>query len=467
MSLEKKPDWQREKASYIHAEFVTLRASRTAEATPLLPALADIAARLDGKKLSRGFTLHASAHSLKTLWYAWLKGDCKASALLPKYTCGEKKHLVPDALKAEVQRQASMTTGGRDKHQKGKASSTIWKELNKKWQAGETIPGLGDWRTWWIQNHPGIPLPKAAPEFPFGYETINRYTGAKVLRRIGAVGIASANGLLPQITINYANLRRCEAYTLDDVRLDIVAIDEITGRVVEMTAYILMEISSRYIVSFVLKPKNAIKQEDVDELLAVGLSAAGFGIGDGYTTHIIFERGTIACSEAAQAVLEAGSEGGIKVHRTGMDGGIRWVGAPTDKSSGHAMGKGVMEAFNGKLHNLLIDLPGQRGNTWANQPANLGVGEREVKDPSKSAKNTLVAGAEKLAQFKTSARSAGVDCKLELPLLTINGLRLKVTQAIADYNLTGGHDMQGFRTRTEAEISPGVWQPVNEIDQEL
>jgi hypothetical protein len=467
MSIEKKPDWQREKASYIHAEFVALHSSRTAEASPLMPSLAAIAARLNGKILSRGFTLRATAHSLKTLWYVWLKDNCKASALLPKYTCGEKKHLVPDTLKAEIQRLASATVGGRDKHQNGRSSKGIWKELNKKWQAGEVIPGLGEWRTWWSQNHPGIPMPKTAPEFPFGYETINRYTGAKVLRRIGAVGIAAANGLLPQITINYSNLRRCEAYTLDDVRLDIVAIDEITGRVVEMTAYILMEISSRYIVAFVLKPKNAIKQEDVDELLAVGLSADGFGIGDGYTTHIIFERGTIACSEAAQVVLEAGSDGGIKIHRTGMDGGIRWVGAPTDKSSGHAMGKGAMEAFNGKLHDMLIALPGQRGNNWANQPANLGVGERELKDPSRSSKSTLVANAEKLAQFKVSARAAGVDCKLELPLLTINGLRLRVTKAIAEYNLTGGHDMQGFHTRTEAEIYPGVWTPVNEIDQSL
>ncbi len=465
MSLDKTPDWQREKAAYIHAEFVTLHASRRAEAAPLVPALHQIAGRLNGKILSRGYTIRCSAGSLKTLWYEWIKANCKASALIPQYTCGTKKHTVPDQLKAEIQRQASMTVGGRDKHQKGKSSTTIWKELNQKWQRGESIPGLGDWQTWWAKNHPGISLPHTAPEFPFSYDCINRYTGSKAVRKWGTVGKAAANAELPQITLNYSNLRRCEAYTLDDVRLDLVAIDEITGRVIEITCYILMEISSRYIVSFVLKPKNAIKQEDVDELLAVGLSADGFGIGDGYTTHIIFERGTIACSEAAQAVLEAGSEGGIKVHRTGMDGGIRWAGSAADKASGHAMGKGAMESFNGKLHNLLIDLPGQRGNNLKNQPANLGVGETQVKDPSRSNKGTLVAAAEKLAQFKTSARAAGINADLQLPLLTINGLRVQVTKAIHSYNLTGGHDMQGFRTRTEAEISPGVWARVNELDQ--
>lgn len=465
MSLEKKPDWQREKAAYIHAEFVTLHTSRIAEGTPLLPALQDIAHRLNGKTLSRGYVLKCSKHSLKTLWFTWLKKGRKASALLPEYTCGTKKHTVPDALKAEIQRLASMTVGGRDKNQNGRSSSGIWKELNQKWQAGQSIPGLGDWRTWWQQHHSGIALPNQAPEFPFSYETLNRYTGAKAVRVWGTLGKAAANAHLPQIRLNYSNLRRCEAYTLDDVRLDLVAIDEITGRVVEITCYILMEISSRYIVSFVLKPKNAIKQEDVDELLAVGLSADGFGIGDGYTTHIIFERGTIACSEAAQAVLEAGSDGGIKIHRTGMDGGIRWVGSAADKASGHAMGKGAMEAFNGKLHDMLIHLPGQRGNNWANQPANLGVGEREAKDPSRSSKGTLVAAAEKLAQFKATARTAGVNADLQLPLLTINGLRQQVTKAIHQYNFTSGHDMQGFRTRTEAEISPGVWTRVNELDQ--
>ena len=259
---------------------------------------------------------------------------------------------------------------------------------------------------------------------------------------------------------DYSKLRKCELYTLDDVRLDFVAIDETTGRVVDMLAYILIEVASRSIVAFLVKPVDAIKAEDVDELLAHGLQADGFGVGEGYTTHIWFERGTVACSEAAQLVLEAFSDNAIKIHRTSMDGGVRWVGAAADKTSGHSSGKAVIESFNRNLHRRLLGVVGQRGNNFANQPANLGVGDPSAKDASKSDKQTAKHQAEKLAQFKLTAMAAGADARVKLPFLTATQAQQVVAAAVADHNSERGHSMQGFHRITEAEIAPDTWREV-------
>jgi hypothetical protein len=286
----------------------------------------------------------------------------------------------------------------------------------------------------------------------------------KAISRMGNLGDAAAQKHLPSMERDYSQLRKCELYTLDDVRLDLVCLDELSGKVVEMIAYILMEVSSRSIVSFVCKPEGAIRAEDVDELLACGLQTEGYGLGVGYTTHIWFERGTIACSEAAQKVLESFSEGSLKIHRTSMDGGrVRWRGAAADKATGHAAGKAVIESFNRNLHRRLEHLPGQRGNNFANQPANLGVGDAKVKDASRSRKETLRAATELLAQFRLTAIAAGADAKLKLPILTSSQVVMAVRSAIQEHNTTRGHSMQGFHTIREAEVSPGVWRELDSI----
>jgi hypothetical protein len=214
-------------------------------------------------------------------------------------------------------------------------------------------------------------------------------------------------------------------------------------------------------VSFTLKPKNALRAEDVDEMLAHGLQADGFGIGVDYPTHIWFERGTIACSEAAQRVLEAGSDGGIIIHRTSMDGGVSWIGAAADKASGHSAGKAAIESFNRNLHRYLLHLPGQRGNNFSNMPANLGADGTTSKDASRSGRGTLAAEAEMLGQFKLTAALLGQTADLKLPLLTTSQLQHEVRVAMQAHHTRRGHAFQGFPQDPEAEVAPGVWQTVS------
>jgi hypothetical protein len=452
--------WQRQRVSLIDAEFRALDAAIRTERAPLVAGLEVISARLAGRPLDGGHVLRASAKQLTRLWYAWQKAGRKAAALSPNYSSSNHGKIMPQELVNEIQRQATGETGGRDKHQNGIEAAAIHKNLQRRWKAGEALPGIGTWKQWFAARFPNHPLPAVPPQFPWCERTVVRKTGPVALKRWGNIGRAAANKHLPSMERDYSKLRKCELYTLDDVRLDFVSIDELSGRVSEMLAYIFMEVASRTIVAFLVKPIDAITAADVDELIAHALQTDGFGVGDGYQTHIWFERGTVACSEAAQKVLEAFSDGAIKIHRTSMDGGVRWTGAAADKASGHSAGKAVIESFNRNLHRRLLEIKGQRGNNFGNQPANLGVGDPSLKNPADGERQTAKHAAEKLMQFKLTAMVAGADCKLQLPFLTATQAQQAVGSAVRDHNGARGHSMQGFHTITEAEVGPGVWREV-------
>lgn len=460
-SITKASRWQADRAARLHGAFSAVQSAVTHEGAPLVASLESLAVKLDGTVLSGGKVLRTSTKTLTRLWYVWQAGKCKAAALLPKYKSPKHVRAMPDLLTAEVQKLASAETGGRDKHGKGVEGTGILKQLQGRWMRGESLPGVGTWQEWWAVTYPALPLPATAPEFPWSAKTIQRKRGSRAVQAMGNLGDAAARKHMPTMKRDYSKLRRCELYMLDDVRLDLVGLDEITGRVVDIVCYIMIEVASRSIVGFILKPKHALKAEDVDELVAYCLQADGFGIGTGYQTHIWFERGTVACTEAAQLVLEAGSDNGIKVHRTSMDGdNFKWIGSAADRASGHAAGKAVIESFNRNLHRRLLHLPGQRGNHKGNQPANLGVGDAVVKNPSKSDADTIRANAERLGQFKLTAMVKGENADLILPLLTVSQLHREVAKALKDHNTTRGHQMQGFHTITEAEVAPGVWKQV-------
>jgi hypothetical protein len=464
MNLTAAPAWQADRAAKLHAEFTAIAAAVEHEGAPLVKSLEECAARLDGTALkspSKPRFLRASLGTLTRAYYAWQAGGRRSAALLPGYKSPAHVQRLPDPLAAEIQKIATASYGGRDKHQKGINATDLHKELTRRWKRGEALPGVGTWREWWSAARPGLPAPQAAPDFPWSVKTVCRRMGPLGLLKLGNLGVAAALKHHPHMRRDYSQLRKGELYTLDDVRLDLVALDDLTGRTVSVTCYILQEIGSRCIVAFILKPSDAIKAEDVDELLAWGLQAEGFGIGVGYQTHIWFERGSVACSEAAQHVLEAGSDGAIKVHRTSMDQGVKWIGSAADKASGHSAGKATIESFNKKLHARLLHLKGQRGNTRDNQPANLGVGDAELADPSRRrAADTLRSEADRLGQFRTAALLKGQALDLKLPLLLVSQLQQEVATVIRAYNGERGHHMQGFHKITEAEIAPGVWQQV-------
>lgn len=420
--FSKAPEWQRERALILHENFIHVDEARG----NLIQSLQSLSDALCGVFLDNYRPLKVSLGTLRREYSKWKSSGKCVEALLPDYKPGRAK--IPSALVAELHRRA--TNPGI------KNFSVAVKSLYIDWERGAEIPGLGCWFDWWKNTYPGQPFPAKAPDFPFSNSCLYNYRPAKALGAAGGKGSKTAREALPFVEMDYSKLRKCELFTLDDVRIDMMAIDPVSG-VVDVVAYIMMELSSRRICGFVLRPAKAIRQSDVDALVAHVLRTEG--IGNGYTTHIVFERGSVACSEAAQQALEGLSDGGIKVHRTGMNSGIRWVGEAADSGCGNPYGKGAIESFNRTLHLMLNLLPGQRGNTYQNQPQNLEAKIRESQ------------------QLAAIEKTTGEN--LHKPLLSILELSACVAATLRHYNNETGHEFSGHGQVFEQEVQPGVWAP--------
>jgi len=464
--------WQRNRALLLDREFNALARRIQHEGVFIDRGLKDLAKQLQGATVNAGArpsrkkggqperilkVLRLSKGTLRREWDKWNAGGCTPDALKLDYKYvpprdGSKTRL-PELLIAEIQRRCTLKTGGRDKNGLTPVS-VVYQWLKSDFAEGKPIPGI---------NYEDYP---AGAEFPYSATAVRNYAPSRAARAFGNRGFAEFKARACHVTMDYSKLRKGELYTLDDARLDLLCIHHATGRAIIVRVYLLMEVASRMIVAWLIKPMDAIRPEDVDELIAHGLQTPGFGIGVGYTTYIKFERGSTPCSEAAQMTLEGVTEGRIQIIRTSMNGGVTWVGAPQDVASGHAAGKAVIESFIRRLHYALLHLPGQIGNNWRNTPASVGFGKTPVKDPLKHDDRrtpTLVAEAERLAQFVLLMRkkNSRTRFKLQLPMLYLREVEWAVHHAIEKLNHEPGHDYADHGEFTQAEVEPGVWKDVD------
>ncbi|MEM8550194.1 MAG: hypothetical protein AAGF10_05330, partial [Verrucomicrobiota bacterium] len=386
--------------------------------------------------------LDFSADSLRRHYKEW-QTNPTAESFIRNYKGGKKR--IPDELIKELQRRGS--------REGAEEFSVVIRSIHNDWRAGREVPGLGTWMDWWAANHPEYPLPAQAPDFPFSERGLRRYQPDKATKEWGARGKAAAMKHLPHMVRDSSTLKPGQLYVSDDVRLDFIVADEMSGRPIEVRGYIMMDWGTRYIPSFVLRPANAVLQTDVDAMLARGLQTLGLRPEE--HTFIMFERGTVACSTEAEKMLERASGGRIKVVRTGMNGGTRYPGAAPDQGSGHWMGKGIIESFMAQLHRLMREhgAPGQRGNRYDRQPANLGFKgtDRGI------VKGSLADEAQKLAKLQLHFKSR---VQLNLPLLTFSQANALVRKAIDAHNHNRNHGFQGFSKVTVRETAPGVWADI-------
>ncbi|MBN1671187.1 MAG: hypothetical protein JXR37_09155 [Kiritimatiellae bacterium] len=436
--------WQREKALRLHHICRELREAE-ARGTALKTAVHTACSRHAGTVLDGGDgkmrTLPLSESTLLRHYYTWKRAGEDVGVFIPSYKGPQSK--VPPELVREFHRRCTLP---------GMANvSVVIDWLHREWRQGMNLPGLGTWQEWWAENRPEWPLPSAAPDFPISRRTFYKLQPCRAERAMGNKGMAAARKELPWLERDTSRLRPGEVYVFDDVRLDILALDDYTKQPTELQAYIAYEVGCRYIPAILMRPANAMLARDVDMLVVRTLKA--LGIGRGYTTHLVFERGTVTMSMAAKETLEKASEGRIKVHFTGMNGGKRWTGAHRDVASGHWMGKAVLESFMRSLHLALMTLPGQRGNSYKNQPANLGwIGQGQL-----PAAESLAREAAMLAEVQMSFEKR---VALRMPLLWASQVNLILRQAIKLHNESRGHQFQGFGMVTQRETAPGVWEDI-------
>jgi hypothetical protein len=383
-------------------------------------------------------TLPLSPGNLRRLFDKW-KPTRGYLVFLPDYKPGKQR--MPRALINEFHRRRTMP--GLE------AATRAMKSLHQDWAEGREIPGLGRWQEWWAREHPERPLPPQAPEFPFSDRTFYRHAPSKAAVARGTRGSAEAKKHLPHPERDYGSLRPGELYVFDDVRLDLVCIDNATGQPTEVKAYVAIDAATRFIPAITLRPANAMIGADVDALVVEALRT--LGIGRDFVTHLLFERGTLTMSRPAKEMLERVGEGRIAVHYTSMNGARAWPGAPLEAGAGNWMGKAVIESFMRKLHLLLMDAPGQRGSSYRRQPQSLGyTGHQQTPRPG-----TLAHEAQQLAEIELTF---GRRIRLNLGLMWLHEVNTLLRDAITEHNTDHGHSYEDFGWTTQQEMQPGIWE---------
>jgi hypothetical protein len=434
------PEWQRARAERLHEICLWLE-TQTRNGIVPLEAYRQAVARWDKTQLPNGTKppkiLRLSAGKfgagMRRLYARWAGGERKPTDFVLRYNAAARR-VVPNALITEFRKR--LTAPGKQ------YSSAVHRDFNNEWKAGCAVPGLGTWREWWAANHPTEPVPPRPPDFPVALGTLRRYRPHVVTRALAERGIAAAREHIAAISRDSSRLRPCEVYTLDDKEFDLHVYDDLfgSGKIVRPVGYLMMDVGPRYIAGCVVRPGKATAF-DVDALIANTL--ADHGIGNGYATHILFERGTVGCSAAREQFFQANFPGQLFIHRTGMIAGHAHAGAFEDQSTGKPCSKGMIEALMFKLDILLAKFPGQLGNRYQNQPA-------EAEDRLKQAEN--LAALEQI----TGAR-------FDSPILRFSEFNFIIRAAIKQYNHDHDHGCQGFHRVLQMEAQPGVWQDLPSV----
>ncbi len=393
----------------------------------------------DGTSFMLDFAWGDSAGNGATVrrwWDRWKQNQSPVSCVR-QYRPAKMKD-IPDDVARELNRLATLK-GVRN-------NSAGIAEMKRRWAAGERLVpdagGTGDWREWWALHHASKPVPASAPAFPWSSNLLYKILPKKnsPVKKIGTEGVFSGRNALKHMVRNSACLAPGQLYTADDVELEIVCLYGDPGYTTKLKVYVMMEWGTRRVVAYTLRPGDGLLERDVRNLILRGLRVCGLcAVGP---THIILERGSLALSPRSIADFELYLDGRVIIHRTEMIRGRSWLGAAPDASSGNPRGKAIVESLAKKIHELTKMLPGQRGNKYGIQPANLGfVGQR-----SRPEKGSVSAEAEALAALMFAS---GGRLHLEFPLLWANEVHAALGEIFIAYNAQRGHQMQGFHHVTQ------------------
>jgi len=323
--------------------------------------------------------------------------------------------------------------------------SAAFRAFEIAWMEGKSVPGVGRAET------------QGAP-FPLTIRQLRKYQPSKAARESAGVGrfVAKASGLLPAMPLSSAELRLRERIVFDDKRLDMIALEDATGRPVSVVLYIAMDEATRQILGYLLREDGAVRQTDVEGLTAFILRTAGFaGQTAGYATTLKFERGTVAISPAREQMLKRLFPAELVISRTKMvTGGTGY----SEGASGNFFGKAKLESFMKTLDEFSRHLVGQRGNHYRNTPLMLGdllATPEKISSPQYKLKGSMIEEAVMAAQTARAlawtatgqlpdAAQASAQTGVRGPLLYVSELTTAVQGVIAYYNAQRDHRREGF-----------------------
>jgi hypothetical protein len=197
-------------------------------------------------------------------------------------------------------------------------------------------------------------MPKAEVSYSTILRRIRERDPDQAFDALGKRGVANfRQNHSPDISRDYSQLSYNALWTLDDVTEDFYGHNFDHTKLIRPYAYAILRGSTREWICAVAC-ETPIVQDQVRSLLGLAMADPRGGVPE----QILFERGTIACDEYLEELLTCL---GIRVSRTSMDGGLATPGGFTDRATGHAAGKGIIEAQIRMHHNQQWMAPGSTG----------------------------------------------------------------------------------------------------------
>jgi hypothetical protein len=412
------------------------------EARKVLPACREIARRMSGR---RGY----SADNLSDKYYAWREAlneggpDAAAATLIDHRRC-----LGCGVNGCTVARVVSIPQGVLERWKREDISNDkrgraeAWKAIIRDLCEGRSVEDAGTWREVYHAENPYRPLPDRCPYSlhrpPTGWSLSNfsRHKVAKVIKALAQKGSFEAWRHLPQVRLDLTTLRPFEWLVVDDHRLDFKVFVDVPGQgvqLVELWGLFVMDVSTRMIVSFALKPRvqradgstMAFEHRDMQHLLAHVLGT--YGVPADYTQTWIVENAAAAVSTDTERLIEFLSGGRVKIKRTGIQvGDMTLSGFP--ERWGNYRGKRWLEVWFAALDIICGGVKGQMGSDYWSKPGSF--------DARQAFGNRLAKLLDKC--------TPEVRAKLELPFEWAGEAHWLVSDAIELLNHRTDHRLEGF-----------------------
>lgn len=342
-------------------------------------------------------------------------------------------------------------------HQRGKITA-CHRELIRRWQEGEEIPGYGNWRTYWSKKEPNTYFDSCPPDLPEGWNERNlrRYKPSTEEMDFAQYGIAAGLKHIPHVIRTRVGLRPLEWIAFDDVETDFMISVPGVEQPVRLAALVCKDVATDMWLRFVLRPvipradgtRDGLKAVDMKRLIADLVMYFGYPVD--YVMNLVFERGTATLPPDDVRALAEVTSGMVVSHPTTMITGQVLMSGFSDKAIGKARAKGWIESGFNLMHNEYAMLPGQKGLSWQKAP-------RELENRVKYATSLLEAGAQ---------LSAAEHLKEAIPFIDVFEASKVLYTVLDRINNRKDHKLEGFEPVQCWRLSKGdPWKTIGEAMQ--
>lgn len=250
--------------------------------------------------------------------------------------------------------------------------------LKRRWMSGESIPGYGTWREWFLGQWPERDLPTVCPGTPKGWKKTNLYElqPTKAQRALATKGFAGAKAHLPSMVRDTGSLLPLQLIAIDDFEVDQLCFyhDPVKGTraICRMAGIAAMDVATRRIIGLILKPrlendegtKQSITRAEVRLLLYQVLRDYGV---PAYGMTILAENAAAAITTELELTFKNLFGGRIAVTRTNMIADKVLANGFIERG-GKPWLKGWIESAFNLMHNVAGFLPGQKGANYMVKP---------------------------------------------------------------------------------------------------